>query len=213
MTPKLFDRYLFLKIYLRSLCRSALCRLALASLVLIGAAACGPKASSPVPTASAVGGDFRLTDTAGRRVDQSLLRGKWSAVFFGYTYCPDVCPTTLTTLGQAMLKLGDKAARVQVVFITVDPARDTSAQLKTYLAGASFPRGVIGLTGSAAEIAAVARAYRVYYKKVPDGATYSMDHTAVIYLMDPRGRFVSPIDPAKSPADVADQIAGAMATG
>ena len=208
MTPKLFYRYLFLKIYPRSLSR-----LALASLVLIGAAACGPKTPSPAQTAAAIGGDFQLTNTAGRRVDQSLLRGKWSAVFFGYTYCPDVCPTTLTTLGQAMIKLGDKAARAQVVFITVDPARDTSAQLKTYLAGASFPKGVIGLTGSAADIAAVARAYRVYYKKVPDGATYSMDHTAVIYLMDPRGRFVAPVDPSQSPADVADQIAKAMTAG
>ena len=208
MTPKLFYRCLFLKIYPRSLT----C-LALASLVAIGAAACGPRTPEPVESTAAIGGNFQLTNTAGRRVDQGLLRGKWSAVFFGYAYCPDVCPTTLTTLGQAMTKLGDKAARTQVVFITIDPDRDTPAQLKTYLAGASFPKGVIGLTGSATDIATVARAYRVYYKKVPDGATYSMDHTAVIYLMDPRGRFVRPVDPSKSPADVADQIARAMTAG
>ena len=181
--------------------------------MVIGAAACGPKIPAPAQSAAAIGGDFHLTDTAGHRVDRGLLHGKWSAVFFGYTFCPDVCPTTLATLGQAMTALGEKAAGVQVVFITVDPARDTPAQLKLYLAGASFPKGVIGLTGNAAEIATVARAYRVYYKKVPDGATYSMDHTAVIYLMDPQGRFNSPIDPAKSPADVADQIARAMAAG
>ena len=188
-------------------------RVTLAALVAVGVAACGPKTPAPVQNTAGIGGEFQLTDTAGRRVDQGLLRGKWSTVFFGYTFCPDVCPTTLTTLGQAMTRLGDKAARAQVVFITVDPARDTPAQLKTYLASGSFPKGVIGLTGSATDIALVARVYRVYYKKVPDGATYSMDHTAVIYLMDPQGRFVSPVDPSKSPADVADQIAKAMAAG
>ncbi len=186
---------------------------------LIGALAlaggCGPRPADPARTseASAIGGDFQLTDVDGRRVDQSLLQGRWSAVYFGYASCPDVCPTTLTNLGAAMAALGEKAARMRVVFITVDPERDTPARLKAYLASASFPRGIIGLTGEPADIAKVARAYRVYYRKVPDGATYSMDHTGVVYLMDPSGRFAGPLDPTRPPAEVAGQIARAMTTG
>lgn len=184
----------------------------LAGLAMLGAAGCGRKTPA-APESSAIGGPFVLTDTAGRRVNEQVLRGKWSAVFFGYTSCPDVCPTTLTMLGHALTLLGDKADRVQVVFVTVDPARDTPAQLKQYLAAGSFPKGVIGLTGSDTDIAAIGRAYRVYYKKVGEGASYSMDHTAVIYLMDPQGRFAAPIDPSQPPAAVAAAIAKAMASG
>lgn len=180
----------------------------------LGLAACGPKIDAPPPgSAAQIGGRFALTDTAGRRIDQRILTGKWSLVFFGYTFCPDVCPTTLTALGQAVIRLGTRADRVQVVFVTVDPQRDTPTHLQRYLASPSFPKGVIGLTGSPADIAAVARAYHVYYKTVPDGATYSMDHTAVVYLMDPQGRFVGPIDPSTTPAAVAAQIEKAMAAG
>jgi len=188
-----------------------------ATALLIGLAILGATGCSPRSTANArgadIGGPFRLTDMNGRRVDEHLLHGKWSAVFFGYTYCPDVCPTTLTMLGGTMARLGDKSKQIQVVFITIDPARDTPKQLKQYLAAGSFPKGAIGLTGSDADIAAVARAYRVYYKKVPDGATYSMDHTGVVYLMDPRGRFVEPLDPSQTPSAAADAIAKVMAAG
>jgi protein SCO1/2 len=165
----------------------------------------GPSAPPP----SDIGGPFRLTEAGGARVDQSLLEGKWTAVYFGYTFCPDVCPTTLAALAQAQTRLGDRARNFQVVFITVDPARDTPAQLKAYLSSPAFPRGAIGLTGSLSEIKAVAAAYRVYFSNSGDGPDYSVDHTSIVYLMDPRGRFVKPIASA-TPADMAREIAAAM---
>jgi protein SCO1/2 len=160
--------------------------------------------------ASAIGGPFHLIDQSGSPVDQRLLRGRWSAVFFGYTYCPDTCPTTLAALGRAVDGLGPDAGRFQVVFITVDPARDTPAVLKAYLASPTFPKGVRGLTGSPDQIAAAARVYHVYYQKVPQGSSYSMDHTAVVYLMDPQGRFVRPLDVGVAPPAITRQIRSAM---
>jgi protein SCO1/2 len=160
---------------------------------------------------ASVGGPFRLVDQTGAPVDQSLLRGKWSAVFFGYTYCPDVCPTTLATLGQAASALGEQARRFQVVFITVDPQRDTPKALATYLSSPSFPKDIKGLTGTPAQIAAVAKAYHVYYQKEGQGDAYTMDHSAVVYLMDPNGRFTRPLDVGAKPADIVGQIRSAMA--
>jgi len=165
------------------------------------------------PAPSDIGGPFRLVDQTGAPADERLLRGKWSAVFFGYTYCPDVCPTTLANLGQAEVALGDRAGRFQVVFITVDPQRDTPAALRSYLASPTFPKATIGLTGDAGQIAAVARAYHVYYQRVPQGDTYTMDHSAVVYLMDPKGRFVAPLDVGAPPPGVARQIRAAMDGG
>ncbi len=166
----------------------------------------GPSARPP----SDVGGAFHLTDQNGARVDEKILNGKWTAVFFGYTFCPDVCPTTMTTLAQAIDRMGDRAKAFQVVFITVDPERDTPAQLKTYLSSPAFPRGAIGLTGAPADVAATARAYHVYYKKAGAGPGYSVDHTSIVYLMDPKGRFVRPIAFGVSPVEVAGQITAAM---
>ncbi|HEY5105504.1 MAG TPA: SCO family protein [Caulobacteraceae bacterium] len=168
-------------------------------------AACAPRAQP-----SLIGGPFQLTDQNGRRVDERILRGKWTAVFFGYTFCPDVCPTTLTNLGQASALLGSRARDFQVVFISVDPARDTPAQLKSYLSSPAFPTGAMGLTGTPAQVAAAAAAYRVYYKRAGSGPDYSVDHTAIVYLMDPKGRFSQPVDDAAAPAQIARQIAGAM---
>jgi protein SCO1/2 len=162
---------------------------------------------------SNVGGPFKLVDQTGAPVDERLLRGKWSAVFFGYTYCPDVCPTTLATLGQATTALGERAARFQVVFITVDPERDTPRALATYLASPAFPKATIGLTGALDQVASVARAYHVYYQKQPQGSSYSMDHSAVVYLMDPRGRFVRPLDVGAPPREITSQIISAMDAG
>jgi len=171
-------------------------------------AGCGRGGSASA--SSDVGGPFNLVDQNGARVDEHILDGKWTAVFFGYTFCPDVCPTTLTTLAQAIERLGPDAGRFQVVFITVDPERDTPSQLKTYLSSPAFPRGAIGLTGTPAQIAAAGRAYRVYYKKAGDGPNYSMDHTSIVYLMDPTGRFSRPIAFGAAPPDIARQIADAM---
>jgi protein SCO1/2 len=173
------------------------------------AAGCA-KAPEPAP---AVGGPFHLHDQNGAPRDERLLKGKWSAVFFGYTFCPDVCPTTLTTLAAALDRMGPKARQVQVVFVSVDPDRDTPAQLKTYLSSPAFPKDAIGLTGTPAQVAAAARAYHVYYKKAGDGPDYSVDHTAIIYLIDPSGRFDRPIAEGISPDETARQISEAMRAG
>jgi protein SCO1/2 len=185
--------------------------IALAAMVaLIVLAGCGRPPASGSP---AIGGPFHLVDQNGAPQSQSLLAGHWTAVYFGYTFCPDVCPTTLTALSQAQEKLGSRARNFRVVFITVDPARDTPAQLKTYLSSPAFPRGAVGLTGSPDEIAAVARAWRVYYRKAGAGPDYSVDHTSVIYLMDPHARFAAPIDPSAPPTQIAAQISKAMDEG
>lgn len=120
--------------------------------------------------AALVGGPFKLVDQDGRAVDQSILDGKWSVVFFGFTYCPDVCPTTMQTLAAAKQQLGPKGDKLQVVFVSVDPERDTPAQLKTYLSNEIYPKGTIGLTGTPEQVAAAAKAYRVYYRKNGEGA-------------------------------------------
>ncbi len=163
------------------------------------------------PSAEAgVGGDFHMIDQDGRPVDQSILNGRWSAVFFGYTYCPDVCPATLQALGQAARRLGAKAANLQVVFVTVDPERDTPQTLKAYVDAQAIPVRTVGLTGSLAQVAAIAKAYRVYYAKVGSGRTYTMDHTAVVYLMDPKGRFAAPLSHDMAPDRIAQEITRAQ---
>jgi protein SCO1/2 len=131
-------------------------------------------------------------------------------VFFGYTYCPDVCPTPLAALGRVADALGPDRSRFQVVFITVDPARDTPKVLDRYLSSPSFPRGVIGLTGDQDQIAQAAHAFHVFYQKVPQGTSYVMDHTAVVYLMDPDGHFVAPLDITAPPTQVAAGLRAEM---
>jgi len=158
----------------------------------------------------AVGGPFHLVDQDGRAVDESILQGRWSAVYFGYTYCPDVCPTTLQMLGQAQAALGDKGKAFRVVFITVDPARDTPAQLKDYLSNQGFPAGAIGLTGTQAEVAQAAAAYGAYFQKQGTGATYTVNHSSVIYLMGPHGRFATGFSTGLTPDQARDQILRAM---
>ena len=141
---------------------------------------------------TSIGGPFTLVDQNGRTVTEANLRGKPTLIYFGYTYCPDVCPTSLLLMETAIEKLGPDAARkVNLVFITVDPARDTPELLKGYVP--NFGPTFIGLTGTPEQVAAAARAYRVYYQKVPgkDGAPYLMDHSSIVYLLDRNGRFVS----------------------
>jgi protein SCO1/2 len=173
-----------------------------------GLAACG-RADRPAPAPSDIGGPFQLISDNGARVDERLLKGKWSVVYFGYTFCPDVCPATLAQLGAAEQALGARAGDFQVVFVTVDPARDTPAALHAYLAQAQFPKGAIGLTGSEAQIKAAAGVYHVYYARQGTSPNYSVDHTSILYLMDPQGRFVRPVTPGP-PSDMAGQIEAAM---
>ena len=183
--------------------------------LLGGLPACSPRASSAVQGQAqtghaALGGAFTLVNQDGKPVDQSVLNGKWSVVFFGYTFCPDFCPTTLTMLGQTMTQLGSQAKDVQVVFITVDPARDTPGELKTYMSSRVFPRNMIGLTGTPDQVARVAKGYGVFYQKEGSGSTYTMDHSTALYLMGPDGQFRTVIADGLTPQQDAQQISQAM---
>ena len=139
-----------------------------------------------------VGGHFSLVDHKGRRVSEKDFRGQYMLVLFGFTYCPDVCPSGLQVMAAALDKLGRKADRITPIFISVDPERDTPAQLAQYVE--SFHPRLVGLTGTQAEVDVAAKAYRVYYKKISDeksSAQYTIDHTALIYLMGPDGSYVA----------------------
>ena len=171
-----------------------------AGLVLFSAVIFIVTGRSPAPIAmtSAVGGPFQLVDQNAKPITDQDLKGQPFLVFFGFTHCPDVCPTTLFEVSEIMRKLGPDAERVRAVFITVDPERDTPQVLKDYLS--SFDPRLMGLTGDVPPITAVAKAYRVYFKKVPlDGGGYTMDHTAIVYLMDKDGRFVAPFNMKRRP--------------
>ena len=156
-------------------------------------------------TSAAIGGPFKLTDQNGKPISDRDLKGRPSLVFFGFTHCPEVCPTTLFDISEILNKLGPDASKVNAVFITVDPERDSPAVLKDYLA--SFNPRLVGVGGDAEQLAAVAKAYRVYYKKVPlkDG-DYTMDHTAIIYLMDKNGQFVAPFSLRRKPEEAAAEL-------
>ncbi len=155
--------------------------------------------------ASSIGGPFRLVDQNGRAVSDQDFRGKPFIVFFGFTNCPDICPTTLFDISEVLQRLGPDADRTAALFITVDPERDTPDKLKDYVS--SFHPRIFGLTGTPEEIATVQKEYRVYAKKVPlkDG-DYTMDHTAVIYLMDKDGRFVAPFNLKKTADEAAADL-------
>jgi protein SCO1 len=148
------------------------------------------------------GGPFVLTATDERMVTDRSFRGGYMLVYFGYTHCPDVCPTTLITLSQVLEKLGPSADRIRTVFVSIDPERDTPTAVGRYLE--SFDQRIVGLTGSSAEIAAVAKQYRVFYKKLPieNSGDYSMEHSSHIYLMNPAGRYLTLFTPDQS----SDQI-------
>src|SRR5262247_458210 len=161
--------------------------------------------SSPVAQQiAAIGGPFKLTDQNGQMVTDQDLKGRPFLVFFGFTHCPDVCPTTLFEVSEVRRTLGPDAERTRALFITVDPERDTPAVMKDYLS--SFDPHLSGLTGDPAEIAAVAKAYRVYFKKVPQEGGYTMDHTAIVYLMDKTGRFVAPFSLKRRAAEAAADL-------
>ena len=164
-----------------------------------------PQGAAGTALASAIGGPFRLIDQNGKPVSDADLKGKWQLVFFGYTHCPDACPTALNEIALALDRLGAKREAVEVVFITVDPERDTPEVLKSYVA--SFDAPVVALTGTADQVDKAARAYRVYYAKHPrhDG-DYDMDHSAVIYVIDPQGRFTATFTPDSTAEAIANRL-------
>jgi protein SCO1 len=160
---------------------------------------------SKVAQPAAIGGPFQLTDQNGKAVTDKNLKGKPTLIFFGYTHCPDVCPTSLFEISEVLRAMGKDADKVNAVFISVDPERDTQAAMKDYLS--SFDPHLEGLSGDPDAIANVIKSYRVYAKKVPtkDG-DYTMDHTALIYLMDRDGRFVSPFNLKRTPEEAAVEL-------
>jgi protein SCO1/2 len=160
---------------------------------------------SKVAQPAAIGGPFQLTDQNGKAVTDKSLKGKPTLIFFGYTHCPDVCPTSLFEISEVLRAMGKDADKVNAIFISVDPERDTPAVMKDYLA--SFDPHLEGLSGDPAETAKVITSYRVYAKKVPtkDG-DYTMDHTALVYLMDRDGRFVSPFNLKRTPEEAAADL-------
>jgi len=154
---------------------------------------------------SSVGGPFQLVDQNGRAVSDRDFKGKPFLVFFGFTHCPDICPTTLFEMSEILKRLGPDADRTAALFISVDPERDTPEKMKEYIS--SFHPRVFGLTGTPEEITAVEKAYRVYAKKVPlQGGDYTMDHTAVVYLMGKDGHFVAPFNLNKPVEEAANDL-------
>jgi protein SCO1/2 len=147
---------------------------------------------------SSIGGPFQLTDQTGASVTEKSLQGKPTLMFFGFTHCPDICPTSLFEISEVLRAMGPDADRVNAYFVTVDPERDTPPVMKDYLQ--SFDPHLKGLTGSPEAVAKMIKAYRVYAKKVPlkDG-DYTMDHTAAAYLLDREGRFVVPFNLKQTP--------------
>ena len=180
----------------------------LTSLVLVFAVVLlvlrGHSASGPVQ-AAAIGGPFRLIDQNGRPFTDQDLKGRPFLVFFGFTNCPEICPTTLFEVSEVLRRLGPDADRARALFITVDPERDTPDKLKDYIS--SFDPHLIGLTGDPDAIAATAKAYRVYSKKVSlEGGSYTMDHSTIVYLMDKEGRFVAPFSLKRKPEESAAEL-------
>lgn len=162
---------------------------ALASVALIVLPGRGVMAPQP----ASVGGPFRLVNHEGKPFSDADLAGQPYLVFFGFTHCPDVCPTTLFEISETLHRLGPAAGNVRALFISIDPERDTPETLKRYLS--SFHSRIVGLTGTPEEIEAVVKSYRAYARKVPvDGGGYTMDHTAFVYLFDREGRFVAPFN-------------------
>ena len=181
----------------------------IAALLLLGATALfvtGGPTPPPTVQADAIGGPFTLTNGDGKTVTAGDYRGKYLLIYFGYTFCPDVCPTTLADVAQALDSLGTKADRVQPLFISIDPGRDKPAVIRQY--AAAFTPRLEGLTGTPSEIAAIAKEYHVYFavhRTGPNPDDYTMDHSSVLYVMGPDGKFVGVLR--------ADQGAKAIARG
>ena len=192
----------------------SLCGLALGAFLgwlLVSNPGTGVPATSQSTGKALIGGPFSLVDHTGKRVTDRDFRGRKTLVYFGFTSCPDVCPSGLQAIAAALDSLGARAGNVTPLFITLDPDRDTPAKLAEYVK--SFHPRLVGLTGSAEDIAAAAKAYRVYYKKIPDPITpgaYSVDHTSFLYLMDENGEFIRPFTHPADASKLAVELAKSL---
>jgi protein SCO1 len=168
-----------------------------------------PQGGQPVQSSGAalIGGPFALVGADGKPVTDRDFRGRYMLIFFGFTHCPDICPAELQVVAQALEQLGDKAKKVVPIFITLDPERDTPEAMANYVK--SFGPNFVGLTGSPEAIAAAAKAYRVAYSKVENkesAGDYSVDHSALVYLMDPEGRYVTHFSYGLSADQMAEKL-------
>ena len=195
-------------------CIAIAAALAIVTVVVVsGRDRVGPGAEVTSSGQPLVGGDFQLVNQDGQAVDQTLLNGKWSLVFFGFTYCPEFCPTTLAEMAAVQQQLGDKGKDLQIIFISIDPQRDTPQMLKDYLSSDGFPKGTIGLTGTHEQVATAAKAYRAFYQKVGEGEGYTMNHSLTVYLMGPDGKFRTAVAYGMGPDKTTKIIEQAMARG
>lgn len=160
------------------------------------------EAEAPIP----IGGDFTLLDTNNNTVSDKDFRGKYMLVYFGFTYCPDICPMSLSNISGALEILGDKSKEIATIFITIDPERDNSAHIASYLK--NFSPQIIGLTGSVEEIRKIADNYKVYYAKITgrDQANYQLSHSSFIYLMDKNGKFLKHFAHDTNASEIAAEI-------
>ena len=166
-----------------------------------------PQSQTQSSGTALIGGPFTLSDASGKKVTDADFRGRYMLVFFGFTGCPDICPAGLQLISAALDKVGAKADKVAPIFISVDPARDTPQKVGTYVK--NFNDRIVGLTGTPEEVAAVAKAYRVFYEKTPNEsapAEYGMNHTSIIYLMGPDGAYVTHFNPTTGVDAMADKL-------
>lgn len=174
------------------------------------AAACGWLPQPTMMAAAPIGGPFTLVDHNGRTVTDQTFRGRWMLVFFGYTRCPDACPMALSEMSQALDALGPLAERVQPLFVSVDTERDTPETMRGFFD--AFDPRILGLAGSAEQVAAAARAYRAFYRRVDQGSDYTMDHSTLLYVMGPDGRYVTAFN-HQTGGDVVGQRLRALVAG
>lgn len=165
---------------------------------------------------AAIGGAYTLVDQTGKAVTDKDFHGKPQLIYFGYTFCPDVCPTALQQMGAGLALAGDAADYYQPIFITIDPERDTPEMLAQYVTNNGFPKGLIGLTGSPEQIAHAMKVFKVIGQKVEDpdsAAGYTYDHSSIIYLMSEKGEFVDVFTHATTPQQIADRLIAYKKTG
>jgi protein SCO1/2 len=180
----------------------------LAAFCLLLIAPAFAQSPSPAPPVAA-GGPFSLTASDGSAVTERTYRGKWLLIYFGYTHCPDVCPTTLGEMASALDRLGPRAAEVQALLITLDPRRDTPEILSGYVK--AFDERIVGLTGTPQQIAAAARSYQVFYERVDrEDGEYLIDHSSYLYVINPDGRFVTAWRSDRKGEEIAQDLAGLM---